>query len=289
MKKGWNELPGNGIFGKLGWGLAFGPQVLGSHWKYRGAIGGAMFGGGMTGSGAQLGLSTTNGIFGIGLGSSAFKAGFMNNAVAPLLHVNSPFWGSANQMLQGFGWNPAAGGMGGALNSLIGGTGGMLAQGMSTEDAGTLVESMRYGGSNIGTLSQTLQQLASTAQAAHMSVATLTQQLIASAQAISEVTGQPLRIHSRPGGCAYEGYRIYSGRLQPVLTNPTLQALSLGMAGGNILKAVSGRNSSLYTLQALQKLSAPTILGKTNGTFADIAAALRQGGLRPSVSTRTST
>ena len=73
--------------------LAFGPQMMHSLANVGGAVSGAIYGGGLTASGVQLGQSRTGSIFGIptgGLMSPAFNTGFLNNVVYPLANITNP-------------------------------------------------------------------------------------------------------------------------------------------------------------------------------------------------------
>ena len=147
-----------------------------------------------------------------------------------------------------------------------------ISSGVSGDSTAQWIESLRYGGSNVGMLSDQLHQLGAAANAAHMSVATFSQQLTQTAQAYSQATGTSYGFAQNQSMALSTATGMTPGALQGTLTSTPLQAMSVAMAGGDMAKAFMGRNAGLNNMKAMEQMVAP-YLGYPN--FAAVAQAMK--------------
>jgi len=281
-RAGIDEIPGKGPIGKGGFLLAFGPQIMNSVAGISGAASGAIYGGGLTAAGTQLGQSN-RGFLGTGIGSPAFNTGFLNQVAYPLANITNPYASEAQGIASQYGYNVSQGqnlfnmfGIGGSGSGSGQRAAGMLqnamAQGVSGDTAAQWLESIRYGGSNIGLLSDRLHELGRAAIAAHMSVATFSQQLSETGQAYSQSTGASSGFASDQAMALSRATGLTPGALTGTLTSQPLQGMAVAMAGGDMAKAFMGRNAGLNNLKAMEQMVVPQ-LGYSS--FAALAVALK--------------
>lgn len=257
----YSELPGGNLLQKAGWGLAFGPQVLGTLGGLGGAFSNAAYGGGFTNAGTQLGNSNSNGLFGGGLFSSAWQQGVLNslygNVAQGLLNAN-PYGAQGVALAAQSGFSSQSGliqALGLSSNNSVGARVGAMAgsalKAGATEDVvSQWIESLRYGSTNLAELNGRIQDLGNLAKGAHMSVGAFTSQL----QQVSDQMQTNLGVTNFQAGQQVSALSAISGltpeMLGQVTTDQSNMWLAVAQAGGDPYKALQGSGGGMNLVKA---------------------------------------
>lgn len=191
----------------LGEMLAFGPSIMSTVGGLAGRAAGLATGGAFTQQGLQLGGSASGGIGGIFQQGSAFRMGLANTFLPFQQWLSNPFnqnLGDLRQMqaaMNSMGWQPG-------MASQFRRAGSSLANSAIPLDLrANLLDSTRFGTSNIGDIGSQFSQFATAARAATLSVEGFSQ----AAQQVADSLGQQFGTTAGAGIRAARGASLATG------------------------------------------------------------------------------